>query len=307
MKVVFFGFVCFFFLCAFGVNFVNAEPLVYEDGYYTNLFGGGTAAESHTGSFCNPDTGRCNGGGDKWVVKWVCKGSEETNCEAADIKSPWSQGTVNLTSSYTSTTGQNMSVECGDTVQIDVFSEECDADGGWTCGLPDDYMVWYRSCTVTQTPTPTATPESSTVTPTTTPESSTVTPTPTASVTTSPESNVEEDGSRRGGSSNDSNTESNVDSDPDPQVVETSAPEADVFNDDVVSTPVADADSSLEELPGAGLGDNGAWVFNFIFGLVFLVVGYIYLVFGSHKYGLDVYKLLDIRKIRNRMSVRVQN
>ncbi len=176
---------------------VFASALRYSDGTYINLHGSGTSANQHIGNYCDPNSGKCGGKGDMWVIKWVCKGKKKVNCEPINTKSQWSKGKVSLKSSYESVDGTSVNIACGDTVQIDVFPKQCDANGGWDCGIPEDYMVWYRDCSdpePTNSPTPTAvisivtptitvTPEPTTPTPTI--SDATVTPTTTPTVTVS--------------------------------------------------------------------------------------------------------------------------
>lgn len=148
--------------------------LTFGSGVYTNLCGSGTEATSHDCSgACNIDTGVCSSSG-PFVVKYTCNGSV-TDCRADGQP---------FASSY-SLSG----TACNTTVQIDVFSKNCDSPDGWACGDGDlkDYIVWYSgSCGATPTPTPTVPPVATpTPTPILTPTPK-VTPTPTPVVTPTP-------------------------------------------------------------------------------------------------------------------------
>jgi len=108
----------------------TSANLNYGAGYYTNLCGSGTAANFYSCSAnCNPATGDCSG---NYVVKWTCDGNT-TDCR--DNESAWS--------SYHKVDSPHPG--CNKTVQIDVFSKNCRAGGGWSCGDSDllGYMVWY--------------------------------------------------------------------------------------------------------------------------------------------------------------------
>jgi LPXTG-motif cell wall-anchored protein len=151
-----------------GVVPVQAR-ISYGSGYYTNLCGGGTDANTYSCSAsCDPTKGSCQGSGDV-VVKWTCSGQWN---QCGDNETVWS--------SQQSLSG----TACDKTVQISVFDKKCrKSDGGWdgTCVL-QGYMVWYSGSCGGQQLSPTvaysATP-SATVMPT----AKVTTPTPRLTVT----------------------------------------------------------------------------------------------------------------------------
>lgn len=137
-------------------------------GEYTNLNGSGTAATFHIRNGCDENSGFCFGNA---VYRFQCDG-RTTDCRSNESFS----------------TGQSLgNPGCDKTVQLDVFDHNCRQNGGWDCGIPQDYMVWYSGACVVPTATPTPTPPVfvPTATPTPTPIIfvPTATPTPTRFIT----------------------------------------------------------------------------------------------------------------------------
>lgn len=162
------------FILVLGIFSLLVQPvraaISYGSGYYTNLCGSGTAANAQTcNAGCNTSSGSCSSSGDT-VVRFECDG-RTTDCRS---------GESGFASSHSIG-----SVSCGKTVQIDVFTHNCRANGGWSCGDNDlrDYIVWYSGDCAQSTPTPTPTPQP-TPTPTPSPTPS-PTPTPTPQPTSS--------------------------------------------------------------------------------------------------------------------------
>jgi len=117
---------CLFLLFSFEAS----ANLNYGTGYYTNLCGSGTTADSYSClASCNPITGDCSG---NYVIKFTCDG-EKTDCR--ENESSWT--------TYHKVDSPNPGYN--KTVQIDVFNKDCYAGGGWNCGDNDllGYMVWY--------------------------------------------------------------------------------------------------------------------------------------------------------------------
>lgn len=117
----------------------SAQAIDYAGGTYTNLCGTGHTANAHTcNRGCNTSTGSCSG---SHVVKFVCDGR---------------QGECKSNESGFSTSQSVSGVGCGKTVQIDVFSKNCRAGGGWSCGDSDlqDYIVWYSGDCQNNNPPP---------------------------------------------------------------------------------------------------------------------------------------------------------
>ncbi len=116
-----------------------------SSGEYINMCGKGylsctTNCNEHYAceAACNPDEGWCDGQGSNYVYKLVCDGKSE-EC---------GNGIGNLVNMYPPTQGKvdiTEGVSCGQTVQLDVFTKQCDAAGGWDCGAEDmkGYIVWY--------------------------------------------------------------------------------------------------------------------------------------------------------------------
>lgn len=137
--LLFLSFVCFSIAVVAQIRAVS-----FNNGTYINLCGTGTQATSNTcNSGCDINKGTCSSNGSN-VVKFTCDG-RVTDCRSNE-------------SGFTSS--QNIGAPgCGKTVQIDIFSKNCRASGGWDCSEKDlqDYMVWYSGdCGVT-TKTMTAT------------------------------------------------------------------------------------------------------------------------------------------------------
>lgn len=116
-------------------------PLSYGGGVYTNLCGTGTAATADTcNAGCNPYTGSCSSTTAS-VVRYVCDG-RLNECRQNESGFSTSQSVAG--------------VSCGKTVQLDVYTKNCRADGGWSCSSSDlkDYMVWYSGDCAGSTPPP---------------------------------------------------------------------------------------------------------------------------------------------------------
>lgn len=162
-----------------GVKSARAN-LSYNGGYYTNLCGGGTAANTYSCNMsCAPTSGMCqsNNGG---AVRYICSG-KWTGCLESET---WGNA------------AQLGQVSCGNTVQLSLYDKKCrQDDGSWdsSCNLLG-YMVWYSGdCwgnttppplnsqpTATPIPLATAVPTSRVATPTVTPTlKPTASPTPT--------------------------------------------------------------------------------------------------------------------------------
>ena len=111
------------------VGKVNAA-LQYGTGYYVNLCGGGTTANTYScNSGCNPSTGECKSD-NEGVVKYICTGKWDQCLESE---------------SYWSNQNQVTTLSCGKTVQLSLFDKKCRReDGSWdqSCKLLG-YMVWY--------------------------------------------------------------------------------------------------------------------------------------------------------------------
>lgn len=113
---------------ALGGTWAKAN-MSYGNGYYTNLCGGGTAANTYScNNNCVPTSGLCrsNNGG---AVRYVCSG-KWTGCLESET---W--GNV----------AQLGQAECGKTVQLSLYDKKCrQEDGSWdsSCTL-SGYMVWY--------------------------------------------------------------------------------------------------------------------------------------------------------------------
>lgn len=106
-------------------------------GEYTNLNGSGTAANFHTRNGCDENTGSCSGNA---VYRYQCDG-RTTDCRSNESGPTSSRSLENP--------------GCGKTVQLDVFDHNCRQNGGWDCGIPQDYMVWYSGdCSVPAPVTP---------------------------------------------------------------------------------------------------------------------------------------------------------
>lgn len=119
----------------------SSTRLAYGGGVYTNLCGTGTAATAHTcNQGCNTATGTCISSGLN-VVKYTCDGYQ-TECRSNE-------------SSFTGS-HQLAGTACGQTVQIDVFNQNCRAGGGWNCSEDDllDYIVWYSGDCQNNDPAP---------------------------------------------------------------------------------------------------------------------------------------------------------
>ncbi|MDO8638751.1 MAG: hypothetical protein Q7R43_04185 [Candidatus Daviesbacteria bacterium] len=114
--------------------------LPYNGGFYTNLNGSGTSASSHTRNGCDENTGNCSGTA---VYRFQCDGNT-TDCRSNESGPTSSQSLGNP--------------GCGKTVQLDVFDHNCRANGGWDCGIPQDYMTWYSGDCVAPTAVPTQAP-----------------------------------------------------------------------------------------------------------------------------------------------------
>lgn len=111
--------------------------MAYNGGEYINLAGSGTNANSHTGQYCTPGSGSCQGPS---VVKFTCDG-RNPDCRSGESGFSSSQSLGNP--------------GCGKSVQLDVFNKNCRlSNGGWddSCQLLD-YMVWYSGdCPAPQPP-----------------------------------------------------------------------------------------------------------------------------------------------------------
>lgn len=124
----------------------NLIPTVYA-GWYTNVCGGGIGSTNYTCSAnCSVLGKYCSGA---HVFRFVCDG-QHNECGGGGA-SPKSE-------TYSSNTTVYLNAQCNETVQIDVFSKNCRAGGGWNCSSGDlkGYIVYYEdNCTPTGTPTPT--------------------------------------------------------------------------------------------------------------------------------------------------------
>ena len=137
----------------FAVGYFFADKaFAYGNGVYTNIFGSGyvSCTENCDSLYigqadCSPDTGTCtgkdtNGGNEWWTYRFVCDG-KHNECGG--------NGPAPLNVSKVKGNAQKVdlpSIACGQTVQLDVFDKECDADpNNWACGGDSlkGYMVWY--------------------------------------------------------------------------------------------------------------------------------------------------------------------
>ncbi len=108
---------------------------------FTNACGRGIGF-SQTGSTCNAG---CSGTSCSctWVVRFTCSGKvNECGGGGASPIAESSGGSMGVTG------------QCGTTDQIDVFSKNCRASGGWSCGGGDlrDYIVYYNGDCTQPTP-----------------------------------------------------------------------------------------------------------------------------------------------------------
>ena len=177
-------------------QFSNAEKVqAYAGTYggtYTNICGSGYVSCPSAGQLitascnslekctknCVPDNASCTSPSSGYTYKFTCSGNHrECGGGGANPIKPADKSKSGLslgTGGY----------KCNQTIQLDVFSQDCDPNGTWICASGDliDYMVWYSgACPLaTRTPTPSSTPRASnTPTSTSTPS---VTPTPTIDV-----------------------------------------------------------------------------------------------------------------------------
>jgi hypothetical protein len=108
---------------------------------FTNACGRGVGF-SGQGSTCNAGCSGTNCSG-TWVVRFSCNGNV-TECGGGGA-APFAEAS-----------GGSMGVtgRCGTTDQIDVFSKNCRASGGWNCGGGDlkDYIVYYNGDCAPVTP-----------------------------------------------------------------------------------------------------------------------------------------------------------
>lgn len=127
-----------------------AARITFGTGYYTNLYGSGTTADNYTGSAdCDPEQGYCEPEGDQYLFAFICDG-EVTECTNGNTESLPLQSKTYVDDGYVPVLSQNtvIKAQCDQTIQVDVFTHNCRADGGWSCGADDlkGYMVWYNSC-----------------------------------------------------------------------------------------------------------------------------------------------------------------
>jgi PKD repeat protein len=127
--LLFLSFACFAVAFTSHVAQIKAA-MSFGNGVYTNVCGTGLNASDHTcDQGCDPTKGTCQNSA-ATVVKFTCDG-KQSECRSNETAFSTSQ-------SFDGTT-------CGKTVQIDVFSKNCRANGGWDCADRDikDYLVWY--------------------------------------------------------------------------------------------------------------------------------------------------------------------
>ncbi|KXK25966.1 MAG: hypothetical protein TR69_WS6001001254 [candidate division WS6 bacterium OLB20] len=108
---------------------------------YTNICGCGTAANCQACAGCNTGSFSCSGGA--WAVRFTCNG-RQTECRSNE-----EQNVRNIDTS-----------RCGVTQQVDVFSKNCRAGGGWSCGDTDlvSYLVYYTGDCTGPAPAPAPAP-----------------------------------------------------------------------------------------------------------------------------------------------------
>lgn len=115
--------------------------MMWNGGEYTNVCGSGTDATFYNcPANCSMGSGSCSPNSvGVWSVVYTCDGYH-TACTENER-----QGWAFDTSANT----------CNKTQQIDVFSKDCRAGGGWNCGDGDlqGYMVWWHPCEDTTNPT----------------------------------------------------------------------------------------------------------------------------------------------------------
>lgn len=138
-----------FALLAILPSYVKALSPSNGVGVYTNLCGTGTAATVDScNKGCNTEKGTCSGTA---VAKFVCDG-RQNECGGNKGATPIKPEEWGISSSIDV-------VGCGQTVQLDVYTEKCRLDNGnWKEGCqPVDYMVWYSGdCSAPPPPPPQA-------------------------------------------------------------------------------------------------------------------------------------------------------
>src|SRR3989344_2476974 len=155
-------------------QFSNAEKVqAYAGTYggtYTNICGSGYVSCPSAGQLitascnslekctknCVPDNASCTSPSSGYTYKFTCSGNHrECGGGGANPIKPADKSKSGLslgTGGY----------KCNQTIQLDVFSQDCHPNGTWICASGDliDYMVWYSGACPLATRTPTPTPVS---------------------------------------------------------------------------------------------------------------------------------------------------